>query len=648
MRRALKELDVFAKTPGPDTPLGGGESPFGPLTSKTPSQSGSQQLAAAGAPGFCGARHDPSCTVCAGTCAEDACLASHEPGVARFWAGTELITCRTGAPAVAIATGDDYAARLDAFLSRINRLTRPAVGANRSRQRLASNTTVRPWQRDALRVGARIDDDIARDPAELGAADDNEDWETVGSSRAASVRFSRPVSPVHSRPGSAFVATATPDDDDDDDVAAAVRDATGGGAGGRPKTLSLALLSSDEDEDSDVAKSPPSPPASPLSAEGAVRARRKKRQAALEARRAARQAAVRAARPHIDVSTLRRAANATRQAKARAMHLPPPSVQQPFTLPALGGSAAAGGGGAAAIEAAFCEASASLRKQAGTITAVDLSACALTDAFSARALSLLRAEAAPTLRSLVLSRSEIGRVGAAALCGLLIAARGPIQRLELDGCSLGDHGVRMIVRALLCAGGGDEDDEGGDAAAPTASGAASIASSSCAPAAPPSIETLSLKDNGIKYNGAAALAHALAAPDGCGIKTLRLASNALHADAAQALGCVLEANTVLTTLDLADNSIRSEGLAHLAWSLRRNTTLAALSLVRNRLGGAASAVTATTGLLVDAVEGRCGLRVLNLAGNVMPADAIRRIREAAAAAGAGGEGGDARAVTVHL
>ena len=116
--------------------------------------------------------------------------------------------------------------------------------------------------------------------------------------------------------------------------------------------------------------------------------------------------------------------------------------------------------------------------------------------------------------------------------------------------------------------------------------------------------TLSLENNSVAAEGAAALADALQV--NTVLIDLALGGNNIGADGSVALAKALKGNAALTKLDLSRNGLKKEGAAALADALVVNTTLTIVNLESNDIDDAGA------GALADALEVNRTLVSVNL------------------------------------
>ncbi|MFH1462053.1 MAG: BTB/POZ domain-containing protein [bacterium] len=123
----------------------------------------------------------------------------------------------------------------------------------------------------------------------------------------------------------------------------------------------------------------------------------------------------------------------------------------------------------------------------------------------------------------------------------------------------------------------------------------------------PTLTSLNLSRNGIRAEGAQAIADAL--KENNTLTSLNLEHNEIGADGVQALADALKENRTLTSLNLSRNGIRAEGAQAIADALKVNNTLTSLNLEHNRIGAAGARA------LADALKENSALTSLNLEGN---------------------------------
>ena len=231
----------------------------------------------------------------------------------------------------------------------------------------------------------------------------------------------------------------------------------------------------------------------------------------------------------------------------------------------------------------------------------ELSARALADGLGAH----------PSLQTLALEHNPLQDAGVAAICDELAGGSSKLTCLSLSFTGAADHACAALARALKRGVPIAECDLGGNLI--TAAGAASLAAALVAP------EGCALRSLGLSANaqlrGAGALELAAALPSSQLVE-LRLAGCAIGAAPCGRIGAAICRARTLEALDISWNEIGDTGAWDIAWALsEEGTRLKRLGLARNEIenDGAAEICTALEGRHSAGAEG--GLECLDLNGN---------------------------------
>lgn len=231
----------------------------------------------------------------------------------------------------------------------------------------------------------------------------------------------------------------------------------------------------------------------------------------------------------------------------------------------------------------------------------ELSARALADGLGAH----------PSLQTLALEHNPLQDAGVAAICDELAGGSSKLTCLSLSFTGAADHACAALARVLKRGVPIAECDLGGNLI--TAAGAASLAAALVAP------EGCALRSLGLSANaqlrGAGALELAAALPSSQLVE-LRLAGCAIGAAPCGRIGAAICRARTLEALDISWNEIGDTGAWDIAWALsEEGTRLKRLGLARNEIenDGAAEICTALEGRHSAGAEG--GLECLDLNGN---------------------------------
>ncbi|CAO3568632.1 unnamed protein product, partial [Mortierella alpina] len=134
------------------------------------------------------------------------------------------------------------------------------------------------------------------------------------------------------------------------------------------------------------------------------------------------------------------------------------------------------------------------------------------------------------------------------------------------------------------------------------------------------LTTLKLESNKIGDDGAQALAEALKTNKT--VATLNLRSNSIGDDGAKAPAETLKTNKTLTSLDLQSNQIGSDGVKALAEALKTNSTVATLDLSYNKIGDDGAKA------LAEALKTNSTVTTLDLYSNKIKSDGAKALSEA--------------------
>lgn len=236
--------------------------------------------------------------------------------------------------------------------------------------------------------------------------------------------------------------------------------------------------------------------------------------------------------------------------------------------------------------------------------------CNFLGELSARALAE-GLGAHPSLQTLALEHNPLQDAGVAAICDELAGGSSKLTCLSLSFTGAADHACAALARALKRGVPIAECDLGGNLI--TAAGAASLAAALVAP------EGCALRSLGLSANaqlrGAGALELAAALPSSQLVE-LRLAGCAIGAAPCGRIGAAICRARTLEALDISWNEIGDTGAWDIAWALsEEGTRLKRLGLARNEIenDGAAEICTALEGRHSAGAEG--GLECLDLNGN---------------------------------
>ena len=236
--------------------------------------------------------------------------------------------------------------------------------------------------------------------------------------------------------------------------------------------------------------------------------------------------------------------------------------------------------------------------------------CNFLGELSARALAY-GLGAHPSLQTLALEHNPLQDAGGAAICDELAGGSSKLTCLSLSFTGAADHACAALARALKRGVPIAECDLGGNLI--TAAGAASLAAALVAP------EGCALRSLGLSANaqlrGAGARELAAALPSSQLVE-LRLAGCAIGAAPCGRIGAAICRARTLEALDISWNEIGDTGAWDIAWALsEEGTRLKRLGLARNEIenDGAAELCTALEGRHSAGAEG--GLECLDLNGN---------------------------------
>eukprot|EP00697_Spironema_sp_BW2_P001119 gnl/Spiro4/11520_TR6082_c0_g1_i1.p1 gnl/Spiro4/11520_TR6082_c0_g1~~gnl/Spiro4/11520_TR6082_c0_g1_i1.p1 ORF type:complete len:543 (-),score=110.41 gnl/Spiro4/11520_TR6082_c0_g1_i1:146-1774(-) len=180
------------------------------------------------------------------------------------------------------------------------------------------------------------------------------------------------------------------------------------------------------------------------------------------------------------------------------------------------------------------------------------------------------------LTDLDLSDCGLDAEGMSAVATLLCSELAVLERLNLSGNRIGVEGAQALAQYII--------------------GAPSLR-----------LRTLLLDQNGIRDEGAASLAHALAAQSS--VTALSLADNGVETSGAMACGHLLMHSTSLVSLSLAGNAIGDAGIAALAHALTCNSSLRCMHLAETAAGNGALQS------LADALRTNTSLSFMSLSEN---------------------------------